>query len=465
MASMNAEEFPLTPLDAGFLQVEDADRHSSLAIGAVAIVDGPAPPHSQVLATLAQRLPLAPRAYQKLHFSSLDLHPPRWVPDEQFDIGWHVRRAALPGRGTDEALGDFVAQEMAQRMDRDRPLWQCWVIEGLAGGRWALLVKMHHCMADGIAGVALLEALCDRSGPSEDAPPAHSPPQATAVEGFVHRQFRALTHAATLPATVGAAAVRSARGAASLAADLLIPSAPTPLLGPIGAARRYRAVSVSLPQVREVCSAFAVTINDVALTATTSGLRALMLSRGESPGDHSVRVLVPASVRVNDSAGNQVSLLLPELPVHVADPLAQLATIHARMGAHKAGGESSAGHSVTSLAEHSPFLPLAWAVRLASRFPQHSIAAVATNVPGPHKELRLFGAPILRILPYVPIAMRLRVGVAVLSYVDQLSFGVTTDYDTVPDVSEVTAAMEQAVAVLLAAARSGAVLWPVESTQ
>ncbi len=154
----------LTTLDAGFLQLEDADHHVSLAIGGVAVLAGPIPEFDELLETIGARCLSNPRSTQVLRTHPLDLTAPEWVEDPDFDLTRHVRRAALPPPGDDDALYAEIATIMERRLDRERPLWECWVIEGLAQNRWALLIKVHHALADGIAASNLLTGLCDDTG-------------------------------------------------------------------------------------------------------------------------------------------------------------------------------------------------------------------------------------------------------------------------------------------------------------
>lgn len=472
MASAIEQKQYLTPLDAGFLQTEDSDPHVSLAIAAIAIMDGPAPSQDEFLEGVVDRLTSVPHALQKIRTVPFDLAAPTWVDDPKFAVGHHFRRTALPAPGDDAALSNLVARVMAQRLDRERPLWECWVVEGLSEGRWAVLAKVHHCMADGVAGARLFEALCDRD-PSETVVRLLQQPAAADDEGIVTRiwntiaalpttpsaQIHLLTRGFELPLRLSANVFSAVKGLAGIAAGVLLPSASTSLLGTVGRQRRYAVARASMSDIREICSVFDVTVNDVALAATTGALRTVLLHRGEEPTANSVRTLIPVSVRSHDAANvmdNRVSLMLPFLPVEFADPVDQLAAVHGRMSAHKAGGETQAGHAVTTVAEHWPFAPVAWAVRLATRLPQHGIDIVATNVPGPVHSRNILGRRVLEILPFVPIAMRLRMGVAILSYADRVTFGITGDYDNAPDVAMLATLIESQLGALLEKARVSA---------
>ncbi len=451
----------LSPLDTAFLDAEDADRHVSMAIASVAVVEGPAPSQAEFVETMLPRLRAVRRTQQRVHRLPFDLGPPRWVDAGGFDPDYHLRRSALPAPGDDAALCRLVGRVMAQRLDRDRPLWECWVIEGLAGGRWAILLKLHHCLADGVAGAELYGALfAAGDGPRTVPEWTREPgPGIGTVLGAVRDlaaspvdQLRLLGRALRAPGVLARRAADTAGGLGNLV-SVLSPASPSSLSGPIGKPRRFAVARASLTDMRAVGAAFGVTVNDVVLAAISLAFREVLLKRGERPGSHTLRSLVPVSVRTADGLDNQVSLLLPMLPVEFADPAIVLREVHRRLSALKRSGEAEAGEAVTSLAEHEPFAVVSWAIRLAARLPQRNIVTVTTNVPGPPRQLAVAGRPILEIFPYVPIAVRLRTGVAVLSYCDRMTFGVTADFDSNPDVDVLADALERGVAELGEAAR------------
>lgn len=453
----------LSFLDAGFLETEDSDRHASLNIGALSIVEGPAPDQNEFREAVAVRLLDLPHATQKLHTAPLDVDAPSWADDPSFDLDRHLRRVALPEPGGDEELFGFVGRVMAHRLDRDHPLWECWVVEGLADGRWAILAKLHHCLADGITGTKLFDAMCDepdeRVTPEPETAPTRAARLAESAQSLMspRRQLRLLSTVVSAPRRIAAVAAGAVGGLARLLAEMVTTSSTTSLSGPIGRQRRYCGARARMADVRKICDAYDVTVNDVALSAIASGLRTLLLQRGEQPDAHAARTLVPVSVRSGrdrDSTHNQVSLMLPFLPVDIEDDIERLVAVHERLAAHKNQGEAEGGRAFTSLAQYGPFMPMAWAVRLALRYPQRSVVAVATNIPGPRDVRHLLGRRILDVFPYVPIAVRLRIGIAILSYHDRLTFGLTGDYDTTADLGDVARAIERAVASLLTASGS-----------
>ncbi|HEX8871021.1 MAG TPA: wax ester/triacylglycerol synthase family O-acyltransferase [Lentzea sp.] len=431
----------LSPLDAAFLEVEDADPHSSLAIASVAVVEGPAPSQDEFLALMRAKLPVLPRARQRLMRTPLDLSSPTWQDDPAFDLTYHVRRTALPAPGGDTELCALVARIMGQRLDRDRPLWEYWVVEGLADGKWAVLAKVHHCMADGVSGTMLYDVMYGDA----PAPPAEEEAPAPSLFSLLGSVLRA--------------PLDLAGGVLSLVWSLL-PVSTTSLFGQIGSPRLYRVVRASLPEVKEVAHAFGVTVNDVVLAAITWAYRALLLERGERPSAHSIRTMVPVSVRGDRRLNNQVSLRLAFLPVDAPTVVEALSLVHQRFAEAKHGHQAESGQALVQLARHEPFAPLAWSVRLGAMMPQRSIVTVTTNVPGPRKPLRVLGRRIVEILPYVPIAIRIRTGIAVLSYTDRLAIGITADRDSTSDVGVLAEALRKAIADLLTASRHDAASTP-----
>jgi diacylglycerol O-acyltransferase len=445
----------LNTLDAGFLMVEDSDRNVSLAIGGIAIIEGAVPEYDEFKNVLAERLQAIPRCRQMLRTQPFDVGAPQWVDDPGFDLSRHVRRAAVPKPGDDGELFQVVADVLERRLDRDRPLWECWIIEGLKGNRWAILLKIHHCVADGIAAARMLTGLCDDIDGDAFARPV------VAKQGSAQKHLKPvpdpnprsnpLVDLWRTATGITDAATRTVSGAAEIATGLLRPTPGSSLVGPVTAMRRYRAVRVPLADVEQVCRKFDVTINDVALAAITEGFRSVLLHRGEQPRPDSLRTLVPVSVRSPDTLdkpGNRLSIMLPYLPVEQDDPIQQLRAVHSRLTRTKQGGQRQAGNMAVSVTGYVPFMLSSWIIRLLTRLPQRGIVTLATNVPGPHHQLEMMGRTVARLLPIPPIALQLRTSVAVLSYADDLVFGITADYDAGADIDELADGIKIAVARL-----------------
>ncbi|MGO9031057.1 WS/DGAT/MGAT family O-acyltransferase [Mycobacterium sp.] len=445
----------LTPLDAAFLEAEDSDPHVSLAIGVVAVVEGPIPDYGSLVSWLGERMLSTPRFKQVLRTHPLDLGPPEWIEDVNLDLSHHLHRAALPHPGDDSALFRLAADVMERRLDRDRPMWECWIIEGLTDDRWAILTKIHHCIGDGVAVTHILAGLFDDGDASAtDIRPTTEPAQhGTRLPQLSLNPLDWVSGIWHASADVTTAAARAFEVAVEIAGGLLHPAPVSSLMGPVTNMRRYSAARVSLRDVAKVRQTFDVTINDVALAAITDSFRATLIRRGEQPRRNSLRTLVPVSVRSNDAldkTDNRVSLMLPYLPVEKADPAEQLRAVHARLARTKASGQRQAGSVIVSAANLIPFPLTAWTVRALARLPQRAVVTVATNVPGPRQRLQVMGHDIVHLLPIPPIALRVRTGIAIFSYADDLVFGIIADYDAAPDVDELAQGVERAVARLVA---------------
>jgi len=457
----------LGPLDAMFIDAEDQDPRTSMAIASIAVFEGPPPSHEEFLTFLAGRLPLVPRYRQKLHTVPFRLGRPVWVDDPHFDLGYHVRRTALPAPGGDRQLAELMARVMSQRLDRDHPLWEYWVVEGLAKGRWALISKVHHCMVDGVAGTDLYRVIFDFSPePSPAAADdrvlgAEPSPLELAAEAVLDdavlplREALALGSAASHPGGAIRQAADTVRGLVKWA-PAAWPAAGSSLTGPIGRERRFTWVRASLDDVKLIKRELGGTVNDVVLAAISGGFRELLLARGEQPGPHMVRSLVPVSVRApgeENVYGNQVSAILADLPVHIADPAERLAAVQAGLRALKASKQAVAGESLFTLGRYSLYSLTSWWTRLAFGLPQRDIVTVTTNVPGPQQPLYGMGCRLVEIIPYVPIATTLRTGIAILSYCGTVTFGITGDFAANPDLDVLARGIEHDLSELLAAAQ------------
>jgi diacylglycerol O-acyltransferase / wax synthase len=451
----------MSPLDASFLHIEDENSH--MHIGSVAIFDGPPPGYDEILRMVRGKLPLVPRYRQKVRMVPFDLGRPVWIDDAHFHLEYHVRHTALPKPGSADQLRNLVGRVMGQQLDRSRPLWSMWVVEGLEDDRWALVSQAHHCLVDGISGTDLLAVLLDlQPSPSEPVPDHWQPrPEPgdlrllgdAAVDYLVTplEQMRGLRRM-----------VRTPRQSLSRAGDMLTAfrsvlglastSGLASLNGPIGPHRRYHWARGSLADVKAIRKALGGTVNDVVLAAITRGFRDLLISRGAEVEGVSVRTMVPVSVRAPGERGtynNRVSAMFAELPVGIEDPGERLDAIRAQMEGLKDSKQAVAGEVLTSLSGFAPPMLLSLGTRTAMRFPQNNLHTVTTNVPGPQFPLYAAGRQMREAFPYVPIAQRVRIGVAIFSYLGTLNFGVTGDYDTAPDIDVLTRGFEAGIRELL----------------
>ncbi|MEU8239000.1 wax ester/triacylglycerol synthase family O-acyltransferase [Actinoplanes missouriensis] len=455
----------LSPLDASFLDAEDQDPHASLAICSVAVLDGPPPGQDEFAAMIRGRLPLVPRYRQRVHRIPFNLGRPVWVDDPDFDLDLHLRRTALPAPGGDAELANLVGRVMSQRLDREHPLWEDWIIEGLPDGRWALLSKVHHCMVDGVSGSELYRLICDTS--PTPRPPVPDDWEPARGADTLDLTLDALGRLARFPfdqARIMLGAVRDAAQTGRLAGGLsslagaFLPVGPTALRGPLGRARRYAVARMPLADVITTAHAYEVTVNDVYLAAVSGALRRLLQARGEDPAEHPLRTLVPVSTRTRDQEGvldNRVASLLVLLPVEIDDPVERLRAVHERILALRAAHEAEAAAGLAELADREPYAAVSLIIRGALLVPQQAITAVTTNVPGPRERLYILGRPVREILPYVPIGERLRIGVAAFTYAGQAAFGVTTDFASVPEASAIAEDLAAELAALHSTAPHG----------
>ncbi len=456
----------LSPLDSTFFHLEDG--HASMHIASLAVFEGPVPSWDEVLEAITRKLPLVPRYRQRIRSVPFNLGRPVWVDYPDFDLGQHVHRVALPAPGGIAELQDLMGQLMSEPLDRDLPVWQDWLVEGLADGRWAMITKVHHSMADGISGTDLLSTVFDHTPDGSPAPvdvwtprpePGALQLAASAVRsraGLPAREAAALARALRSPRTATRQAWAIGRGLAGFATATL-PVGGSSLNGPLHSERLFRWTEVPLAEIAEVRAALGGTVNDVVLAAVARGFRDLLLGRGEHLGRHAVRTLVPVSVRHEDQHGtpdNRVSAILAELPVEDADPVDRLRDVSSRMRRLKRSHEAEAGQVVTELADLVPPAALASALHVAFRVPHRFLNTVTTNVPGPRTTLYLAGRRMLATYPYVPLGDRIRIGVAVTSYEGRLLFGFTADAGSTPDVEVLVAGLEDGFRELHKAAHS-----------
>lgn len=457
----------LTAQDTAFLHVESpiAPMH----VGSLAIFEG-APFFDgggrfrldDVRANIAARLHLAPKFRQRLMTVPLAQGRPIWVDDEAFDLEHHVKQTALPHPGDDSQLLTLFARVQAQLLDRRRPLWEAWFVEGLEGGRVALILKTHHAMVDGIAGVDLATVLLDVE--RQPAPVGALPWQPTSPPNAVRLLAQSVVERVTQPAEVARtvrAALRGPRNVARRAIGTVraveelrvVPRLPFNV--PIGPQRRFEVVRAALADVKEVRRTFGTTVNDVVLAAVAGGLRHYLLERGEHLDDLGVRVMVPVSMRHDDEhdvLGNRVSAVIARLPVDVADPAERLRRVRDEMAHLKASDEVLGAESLLALTGWFP--PSIFALAARALVPrQRLVNFVVTNVPGPQVPLFFFGAELLDAFPYVGIIDNLALNVAILSYNGQLGFGLTADHDAVPDLGVLAEGIEKSLTEVLACAR------------
>jgi diacylglycerol O-acyltransferase / wax synthase len=426
-------------LDTAFLTPGDPDRRAGLAVGAVAVVDGAVPDYEQLKRVLCQRIQSIPRCTQVLR-----IHPfngaRQWIDDPRFDLRHHVRRVAIPRPGDDAELSSAIAHTLERPLDLDLPLWECWIIEGLKGNQWAILMKVHHHLADGISAAQLLTRLCDEA--DSDIFANHVGSTQVCDSQVQQRSWAdALWRASALAGTV-----------TSNLAGAIWPAGRASSTGPVTTMRRYSTVRVPLATVDEVCGKFRVTPNDVALAAIAEGFRTVLLQRGEQPRADSLRTC--------EKTDNRISVLLPYLPVEHDDPVQRLRTVHNRLNRPSQGDRRQTPSLFGLATAYPPFMLCAKALQaILARLPQPGIVTLATNAPGPRHRLGLMGKKVQRLLPIPPTAQQLSSGVAVLSYGDELVFGITAAYDAGPEFEQLAAGIERGMARLAALSHDSVLLF------
>lgn len=450
----------LSTLDSLFLELEDRSAH--MHVGAVAVFEGPPPPYRDLLALVEARLDRVPRYRQRVMFVPLKQGRPVWIDETQFDLEYHVRRTALPAPGGEPELKKLVGRLFSQALDREKPLWELWLVEGLGDSRFAIVSKTHHCMLDGISGVDLATVLMDPEARAEPPPapppwrPRAAPKVADLLVDSVKEQF---SH----PLRMARQALEPNSEAVKLLAEVFSGFKPfmdvvsmgrapeSPLNVPIGPHRRFEMVELALPKLKKVRAALGGTVNDIVLATVAGALRRWLGARGDLPGAD-LRVLVPVSMRsrkARGTYGNQVSAVFCPLPVTEPSPSARLRKVHEAMMVVKKSGSAVGAHALSRLGDFAPPQLLAQAARLQAVTRMFNL--VVTNVPGPQFPLYLLGKRMLRCFPQVPLAAQQAVGIALLSYDGQVGAGLIGDADAARDLPLLADAMNESLDELHAA--------------
>ena len=448
----------MSPMDASFLHIEGPNN--PMHIGGVSIFEGPAPPFARLEQMVDGKLGMVPRYRQKVRFIPLGLGRPVWVDDPHFNLAYHLRHSALPPPGDFDQLRATAARIFAQRLDRDKPLWEIWMIEGLSQGRWALLSKVHHCMVDGVSATDLMSVMFGEPAADEPAPwePAPEPSGAglllrTATNRTFSpsEQLRTVRAALRAPRTTLEQGLDVLKGMAS-SASIVRPVGSSSLTGSVGPHRAWSCAQVRLSDVKAVRASLGGTINDIVLTIVAGGMRDLLEARGEPVEKRTVRALVPVSVRRPGEKGvynNRVSAMFAELPVGLTDPAARLAAVRTQMDGLKESKQAVAGDVLTSLTGYAPPMLLALGARLAARSPSLGVQTGVTNVPGPQQPLHTLDRRLLESFPFVPLIGNVRISIAIFSYDGGLYFGVTGDYESSSDIDILTSGVERSMQELL----------------
>jgi len=455
----------LTAVDASFLHQEGPASH--MHVGGIVICEGPPPPFEELLDHVRGRLHLVPRYRQRL--ATAPAGRPVWIDDPTFNLEYHMRRTALPAPGDEARLRALAARVFSQQLDRSKPLWELWVVEGLEDDAFALMSKTHHAMIDGVSGVDLATVLFDLSPEPAEVPHPDRPwsarpqPSTTALvasgsAGLARAGLRLASQAAsallTRPQAAAATAREALEGLGEVAWAGLNPAPPSPLNTEIGPHRRFVGVRHDLADFKTVKNAFGGTVNDVVLTVVSGGLRTWLRSRGVRTEGLELRALVPVSTRADherQALGNRITVMRGPLPVYIGDPVARLRAVKAAMDGLKESKQAVGAEVLTGAQQFAPPTILAQASRL--NFSTRLFNLIVTNVPGPQFPLYVRGRRMTEIFPVAFLPKDHALAVAIMSYDGRINFGLLGDFDALPDIDLIADGIRESLAELVGLAR------------
>jgi diacylglycerol O-acyltransferase / wax synthase len=482
----------LNALDATFLELEEADQGVHMHIGGVMVFeprpDGRAPSVAEVVARIEEGLDILPRYRDRLSSPTTGgLSWPSWRPHERFRVANHVRAVSLPPPGGQAELLDWAGEFYSERLDRAQPLWEMVVVEGLAGGGWALATKTHHCMVDGVGSVDTIQLVLDseprpapssspaaassRSGPLQPpAPPLPLEALTSTAAGLARISARtaraplAIARAGTwlIAGMLGAArhpertadALRRSRALTDVIIRDEVAAAPrTSLNVPIGGKRRFTVAWVPLEELKTIKRSLGGTVNDVVLAIAAGGLRRLLIERAEPLPRQGLRAMVPVNLRAAGeelALGNRITSLFVHLPVAIEDPVERYRRQMEEAEDLKSGNQALGSSTLLDLTKHAP--PVIHSFLARSLFATRLFNVTITNVPGPQFTLYGLGSKLTDIWPLVPLAADHAIGLAVLSYDGRVFFGLNADRDAMPDLDLLSEGIEDSFAELREAA-------------
>jgi WS/DGAT/MGAT family acyltransferase len=454
----------LSSVDAGFLHMEEDGAH--MHIGALGVFGGPAPSIEAFRAHIDARLPRLPRYRQRVQEMPLGTGRPVWVEDEHFRLDYHVRHTALPAPGGQRELLNLVDRVIGQRLDRTKPLWEMWLVEGLDGGRWGLVAKTHHAMVDGVSGVDLMSVLFDlEPDVTDEVPPAWSPqPTPGAVDllttgalGLARNVTELTTKSITMvlhPQDAVRTTVDKVAALADAAKPLIAAAPKTPFNDKPGPHRRVAIVDTDLADYKRVKAAGdGATVNDVVLAAVAGALGRFLADRGVEVEGLALRACVPVSLRPDSkrgALGNEIAIMNAPLPVGVSDPAARLAAVRAAMQDLKSSKQAEGAKVLTSLENALPPAILARASRLG--FSSRLYNLLVTNVPGPQVPIYLLGRQLEELVPLAFLAPEHQLAIGIMSYHGHVTYGLLADADAVPDLDVLAKHLQESLSELVALA-------------
>jgi diacylglycerol O-acyltransferase / wax synthase len=459
----------LSALDVSFLYIEG--RTTPMHVGGLAVFQPPQEglDYERLVALIEERISLVPRYRQKIAWVPGHLAKPVWVDDPAFDITYHVRRSGLPRPGSDAQLREFCARIQSRSLDRHRPLWEMYLIEGLAGGRIAIATKTHHAMVDGVNSIDIEQVILDVSPIPREIPaalwmPSREPSGTELVLGAVSDIVRRPIVDA-LRTGLGGVCATTARmnstisGVSSAVLSAVKSPPSSPLNTTIGEHRRFAVARTSLEDYRTVHREQDVPVNDVVLATVAGALRGWLLFRGEPvPPTTTIRAMVPVSVRSDDplDLGTEVSALFVDLPVGEPNAVMRLSQIGFHTRAHRESSRSVGADAIVALAGFAPPTLHAMGARVAGSLTRRLYNLVVTNVPGPQLPLYAAGARMLEMFPIVALGQGQALAIGATSYDGGVYFGLNADRDAMPDIDVLASLIEESLAELLAGSAASA---------
>src|SRR4051812_48655662 len=454
----------LSAIDASFLAGEKEASH--MHVGGVMIFEGPPPGREDALDHVASRLHLVPRYRQKLAFPRFEMGRPLWVDDPSFNLEYHVRHTALAAPGDLEQLRLLTARIFSQRLDRSKPLWECWFVQGLEDDRFAIINKTHHSLVDGVSGVDLATVLFDLTPippePSEvpEWTPNPEPSQAQliaeGVKGLLRRPVevgRSAVDAAMHPDVTLGRVREAAQGIGEVVWAGLNPAPETPLNVPIGSHRRVFWVQTELDHFKAIKNSLGGTVNDVVLAVVSGALARWLRTRGVRTEGLELHAQVPVSIRSDDEhhrLGNRIAVMRAPLPVYARDPVERLRIVRESMQGLKESKQALAAQVIAGLEDFAPPTILSMASR--THWSPRLFNMIVTNVPGPQFPIYFQGRELLELVPVAFLPVNFALTIAAMSYNGKLDFSLLGDYDAMPDIDLVGEYVEEALQELLVAA-------------
>jgi WS/DGAT/MGAT family acyltransferase len=454
----------LTAVDASFLTNEKANAH--MHVGAILIFEGPPPKYVDLVEHVRGRLSQVPRFRQKLVVPPLEAGRPLWADDVNFNLSYHIRHTALPEPGGEAQLKRLTGRVFSQQLDRSKPLWELWLVQGLERDRFAILTKTHHAMVDGISGVDIGTVLFDFEPVPEPAAVSDDwvPQPEPGTTELVARGVSDLVSAPVKLAERAVDAVRHPEGAARRAVEALEglseivsafadPAPDVPLNQPIGPHRRYVWERSELATFKKIKDGLGGTVNDVVLAVVTGAVRSWLHERSIRTEGLELRALVPVSIRGEDergNLGNRIALMRGPLPVYVEDPVRRLRTISEAMEDLKRSKQALGAEVISRFNDFAPPTLLAQASRI--NFSTRLFNMIVTNVPGPQIPLYVLGRELEEVFPVAFLPENHTLAVAIMSYNGKVGFGLLADYDSMEDIELLAAGLNESLAELEAAA-------------